>query len=60
VRDVFVDVLLEVPARELLMLDDPTRAVWERMRQAADAKGEVADGSGAGGAGAGGPAPDRR
>jgi hypothetical protein len=38
VRDVFVDVLLEVPARELLMLDDPTRAVWERMRQAADAK----------------------
>jgi hypothetical protein len=38
VRDVFVDVLLEVPARELLMLDDPARVVWERMREAADVK----------------------
>jgi hypothetical protein len=38
VRDVFVDVLLEVPARELLMLDDPTRWAWERMRREADEK----------------------
>lgn len=37
-RDAFVDVLLEVPVRELAGLPDPTRALWERMREGADAK----------------------
>ncbi len=36
-RDAFVDVLLEVPAAELARLDDPTRFLWERMREKADA-----------------------
>ncbi len=35
-RDVFVDVLLEVPVRELAGLYDPTRALYERMRISAD------------------------
>lgn len=37
-RDAFVDVLLEVPVRELARLDDPTAALYERMREGADAK----------------------
>lgn len=37
-RDLFVDVLLEVPVAELAGLPDPTRALWERMRDGADAK----------------------
>jgi hypothetical protein len=36
VRDVFVDVLLEVPAVELARLDDPTAFLYERMRDRAD------------------------
>jgi hypothetical protein len=36
VRDVYVDVLLEVPAADLLRLEDPTRFLYERMRQRAD------------------------
>lgn len=35
-RDVFVDVLLEVPVSELARLHDPTRALYERMRERAD------------------------
>lgn len=37
-RDVFVDVFLEVPVRELAGLYDPTQALYERMRESADAK----------------------
>lgn len=37
-RDMFVDVFLEVPVRELAGLYDPTTALYERMRQGADAK----------------------
>ena len=37
-RDLFVDVLLEVPVRELAGVYDPTRVLYERMREAADAK----------------------
>lgn len=37
-RDVFIDVLLEVPVRELAKLHDPTQALYERMREGADAK----------------------
>ena len=37
-RDAFVDVLLEVPVRELAKLQDPTAALYERMREGADAK----------------------
>lgn len=37
-RDAFIDVLLEVPVRELAGLHDPTRALYERMREGADAK----------------------
>ena len=37
-RDAFVDVLLEVPVRELAALHDPTRELYERMREGADAK----------------------
>jgi hypothetical protein len=36
VRDVFVDVLLEVPVRELAALPDPSRELYERMRESAD------------------------
>jgi hypothetical protein len=36
VRDVFVDVLLEVPVRELAGLPDPSRELYERMRVSAD------------------------
>lgn len=35
-RDMFVDVLLEVPARDLAALDDPSRFLYERMRTRAD------------------------
>lgn len=35
-RDVFVDVLLEVPSRELRQIDNPEQAVLERMRSSAD------------------------
>lgn len=35
-RDVFVDVLLEIPASELAQQPDPTRYLWERMRERAD------------------------
>jgi len=37
VRDVFVDVLLEVPVAELARLQDPTRELYEAMRVKADA-----------------------
>lgn len=37
-RDAYVDVLLEVPVRELSGLPDPTRALYERMREGADVK----------------------
>lgn len=37
-RDAFVDVMLEVPVRELAALPDPTRALYERMREGADAR----------------------
>lgn len=37
-RDAFVDVLIEVPVRELARLDDPTSAVLDAMRESADAK----------------------
>lgn len=37
-RDAFVDVFLEVPVRELAALHDPTAALYERMREGADAK----------------------
>lgn len=37
-RDAFIDVLLEVPVRELQGVYDPTRALWERLRECADAK----------------------
>lgn len=35
-RDAFVDLLLEVTATELAQQDDPTRYLWERMRERAD------------------------
>ena len=35
-RDAFVDVTLEVPAMDLLRVDDPTRFLYERMRDRAD------------------------
>ncbi len=35
-RDVFVDVLLEVPVRELAALHDPTAELYEAMRTTAD------------------------
>lgn len=35
-RDMFIDVMLEVPAADLAALDDPTRFLWERMRGQAD------------------------
>ena len=35
-RDVFVDVTLEVPVRELRQLHDPAQQVVERMRDSAD------------------------
>lgn len=35
-RDVFVDVLLEVPASEVARLHDPTRELYEAMRTKAD------------------------
>lgn len=35
-RDAFVDVTLEVPVSELARLDDPTRVLYERMRESAD------------------------
>lgn len=41
-RDIFIDVLLEVPVRELHRLQDPTRELYERMRHAADAKCDAA------------------
>ena len=37
-RDAFVDVLLEVPVKELARLDDPTAVLYHAMREAADAK----------------------
>lgn len=41
-RDVFVDVFLEVPTVELAALADPSRELYERMRVAADRECEVA------------------
>jgi hypothetical protein len=38
VRDAFIDVMLEVPVSELARLHDPTAALYERMREGADAK----------------------
>lgn len=35
-RDSFVDVTLEVPARDLMLERNPTRYVFERMRERAD------------------------
>lgn len=35
-RDMFIDVLLEVPAVDLLHQEDPTRYLYERMRERAD------------------------
>lgn len=35
-RDAFVDVVLEVPASELRHLHDPTRYLYDRMRDRAD------------------------
>lgn len=43
-RDMFIDVLLEVPAADLRQLDDPTRFLYERMRHRAD---ELCEGNGA-------------
>lgn len=37
-RDLFIDVFLEVPVSELARVYDPTTALYERMREAADAK----------------------
>jgi hypothetical protein len=37
VRDAFVDVLLEVPTADLATQADPTRYLFERMRDSADA-----------------------
>lgn len=37
-RDEFVEVLLEVPASELVGLHDPTQELYEAMRLAADEK----------------------
>lgn len=36
-RDAFVDVLLELPTSDLAAQDDPTRYLYERMREGADA-----------------------
>lgn len=36
-KDVFIDVTLEVPAAELARLDDPTAFLYGRMRDRADA-----------------------
>jgi hypothetical protein len=35
-RPAYIDVLLEIPARELATAADPTRELWERMRTKAD------------------------
>lgn len=35
-RDLFIDVLLEVPVAKLARMEDPTRALYERMRERAD------------------------
>lgn len=35
-RDIFIDVLLEVPTRDLGQQDDPTTYLYERMRHRAD------------------------
>ena len=35
-RDVFVDVLLEVPTADLASVEDPTRHLYEQMREGAD------------------------
>lgn len=37
-RDAFIDVLLEVPLREIARLDDPTGVLYHAMRESADAK----------------------
>jgi hypothetical protein len=36
VRDVFVDVLLEIPTSDLALQDDPTKYLFDRMRDEAD------------------------
>ena len=36
-RDLFIDVLLEIPVTELAQMPDPTRGLWELMREKADA-----------------------
>lgn len=35
-QDIFVDVLIEVPTQDLGQQDDPTRYLYERMRERAD------------------------
>ena len=35
-RDVFVDVLLEVPLSDLAGVEDPTKHLYDRMRESAD------------------------
>lgn len=35
-QDIFVDVLLEVPTIDLAQQDDPTRYIFDRMRERAD------------------------
>lgn len=35
-RDMFIEVLLEVPAGDLARLDNPTQFLYERMRDQAD------------------------
>lgn len=35
-RDIFIDVLLEVPTQDLAREADPTRYLWEQMRHKAD------------------------
>lgn len=44
VREKFVEVLLEIPTRELARLDDPTQEIYERMRLAAVEKTAEAGG----------------
>lgn len=37
-RDLFIDVLLEIPVADLAHEADPTKALYDRMREAADAE----------------------